>query len=252
MANLKKKLTPERRAEILSAMESCDGNKTHAAKVLGCTLQTVNRHIKCDEVLRSKYDPKYKPEHADLEIHRPASKDEAASISIAKEEATLVGGWQDVGFSEEESRYLSSLADFTNGKMDRIIDFTYGGMIKNVTSLSLLVKDTIDMLREVMKDPSKYHEYNDDGDITYSGFRKMRELQNSVSEQMKEMRATNSAAEQTMITRAKIDEIKRIKEENNQKGARRPGFGPPEVFGSVPSMTQNITHNHPPKDVTDV
>lgn len=251
MANLKTKLTPERRAEILSAMDAANGVKAAAVKILGCTTQTLNRHIKQDEVLRSRYDPTYKPAVVDTEIHRPASKDDATSIAIAKEEASLVGGWQDVGFTEEESQYLSGLSQFTNGKLDQVIDFTYGGMVKNATSLSLLVRDTIQMLKKVMENPAAFHEYNDDGAITYSGFRKMKELQNSVTEQMKEMRATNSAAEQTMITRAKIDEIKRIKEESNQQGAKRPGFGPVEVFGKPPNMTQHI-HNHAPKDVTDV
>lgn len=252
MASFQNKLTPQRREEIQSAMEASNGVKKAAAKILKCSHATLANHIKRDDVLRAKYDPTYVPEKVDPEIHRPADKDQVASIALAKEEASLVGGWQEVGFSEDESAYLAGLANFTNGRMERIIDFTYGGMIHNSTSLALLAKDSVEMLKEIMKDPAKFHEYNDDGAITYSGYRKMKEMNSSVMEIMKEMRATNDAAEQTMITRAKIDEIKRIKEEANQTGVRKPGFGPPEVFGAGPKMTQNVTNNNGAKGAVDV
>lgn len=254
MANFQNKLTPERRAEILSAMEASNGVKKAAAKILGCQPTTLANHIKRDEVLAAKYDPNYKPDVADPQIHRPVDKAQVTAISLAKEEASLVGGWQEVGFTEEESEYLAGLSKFTNGRLDAVIDFTYGGMVHNATSLSLLVQKIMNKLNEVMANPSKFDEMNDQGTVVYSGYRKMKELNNSLIEVMKEMRATNSAAEQTMITRAKIDEIKRIKEENSKTGVRKPGFlgGPPEVFGNAPNLTQNVTNNNAPKDATDV
>jgi hypothetical protein len=252
MANFQNKLTPERREEILSAMESANGKKKDAAKILNTTTTTLLKHIRRDEVLSAKYDPLYKPDVVDSSVHRPVDRDQVAAISLAKEEASLVGGWQEVGFSEEEAEYLSGLSKFTNGKLDQVIDFTYGGMIRNTTSLSLLVEKIMKRLDKLMADPTKYHEINSEGAITYSGYRKIKETNSSLLEVMKEMRATNAAAEQTMITRAKIDEIKRVKDENKKTGFRKPGFGPAEVFGAGPKMTQHVTNNNGVKDATEV
>jgi len=252
MASLQNKLTPQRREEIQSAMEMSNGVKKDAAKILKCAPATLAQHIKRDDVLRAKYDPTFVPEVVDSEVHRPVDRDQVTSIALAKEEATLVGGWEQLGVTAEETEYLARLATFTNGKLDQVIDFTYGGMVHNSTMLSLLVGKTMETLKDIMENPASFHEMNDDGAITYSGFRKMKEMNSSLLEIMKEMRATNAAAEQTMITRAKIDEIKRIKEESNKTGHRKPGFGPPEVFGAGPKLTQHVTNNHGAKGVTDV
>ena len=46
-----------------------------------------------------------------------------------------------------------------------------------------------------------------------------------------------------MITRAKIEEIKRAQKENAKSPLKRPAFGPPEVFGTPPKMEQHIHHH---------
>jgi hypothetical protein len=122
--------------------------------------------------------------------------------------------------------------------MDEVIDLTYGGMVRNSAKLLTMFHDTQDALNEIMQNPAAFNEYGEKGQITYSGYKKMKEMMNALLEIAKETRATNTAAEQTMITRAKILEIKKRQQEDQKGPPKVPGFGPPEVFGS-PTFVQN-------------
>lgn len=238
-------MTPERRDEIDRAMEVTDGTLTTASKILRCHPDTLKRWIESDDILLRKWKPEWvKEDVEDTEVHRPIqiSGKERRAIALSKEDRTLKKGFRDLGFSDDEVSFLTGIAEFTNGRIDEVIDLTYGGMVRNYSKLLKIFSDTQEVLDQMLKDPSAYNEYGEKGNITYSGYKKMKEMMNALLEIAKEARATNTAAEQTMITRAKILEIKKRQQEDDKGPPKVPGFGPPEVFGN-PHFTQN-NHYH--------
>lgn len=249
-----KRMTTERRAEIERAMEAADGVASTASGILGCKPATLANWIKSDDILLRKWRPDLvKDDGADPEIHRPTQINpvEAKTMALAKEDRSLAAGFRDLGFSKEEIEFLTPLAEFTNGRFEQVIDLTYGGMVNNTAKLLKLFQDTLDQVLKIQENPSAYDETNSEGVVLYSGWKKLKEARSSLLEIQKEIRATKSEAEETMITRAKIKEIqKRQAEEAANKTLKKPAFGgPPEVFGHAPKMEQHIHHHHEPKPV---
>lgn len=245
MARRAKPITPERREELDAAMEATGGVVSHAAKILKCKDTTLKFWIKSDSILKAKWfglDPE-----EDTSIHKPEITDqERSALAFAKEEVNMAKGWGSLGFDLKETEKLLQISNFTNGRMEKITDLTTGGMSRNAARLLLLFDETYEKIQEVMANPEKYHEYEQrgkDGEggqkIVYSGWKKLKELMNTLLEIAKETRSTNDAAQASIIQRAKIEEIKKRMAEDSKGPKKVPGFGgPPEVYGN-PTFVQN-------------
>lgn len=243
MAGKKKIMTAERRDEIDRAMEATGGVLTTTSTLLKCRVETLKKWIRSDDILMRKWKPNWiKEEDLDPEVHRPIqlSGDQRRDLAIAKENKSLAQGFRDLGFNEDEIKFYSSIASFTNGRMDQVIDFTYGGMARGAAKMLKLADDTKELLDKVSANPDAYNEYGEKGNITYSGWKKMKEIQSAYLAIQKEIRATNEEVIKSKIQCAKIEEIKKRQKEEANKTKKVPGFGgPPEVFGNTPNMTQN-------------
>lgn len=245
------KITATRRAELDAALEASGGVFNTAAQILGCHGATVKKHVKADDILCRKWKPEWvKEDGEDPEIHRPVQLTayDKEEIAMAKQDRSLQKGFVELGFAEDEIAFLTPLAEFSNGRLEQVIDLTYGGMVNNTAKLMILFNKQLEKVNSIMLNPDLFDETNAEGTIVYSGYKKLKESTTILLEIQKEVRATARAAEDTMITRAKIREIKKRQQEEDKDPLKKPGFGgPPEVFGTTPNLTQNVYSNQETK-----
>ena len=194
---------------------------------------------------------KWKPEwisdeDIDESIHKPRqlTASQRRDLAIAKEEQGLSGGFRELGVPDETIKYLVSVAEFANGKMDSITQLLTGGMSVSALSMIDLIRQLKADADKLALDPSKYDEVNPAGTITYSGWKKLKDVRDQIKEMTKEFRNLSKQSREMQIDDAKIKEIRRRQMEDAAKPKKSAGFGgPPEVFGNTPNLTQHV-HNH--------
>lgn len=251
----KHSLTPEKRDEIDRAMEATGGVRTKAAKILRMKNDTLKNHLEKDGPLRLKWCNAPVEETFDPEIHRPITMtaEEKKELALSLEEGSLAKGFRELGFKDDEVAQLAQIAQFTNGRLDKISDLTAGGMANQSARLMLLFNSTFDQLKAISENPKAFNEEDTDdkGNVktTYSGWKKMKDLTTGLLEIAKEIRQTDAAGRDAMIVRAKIDEIKKRQAEESKGAPKVPGFGPPEVYGN-PTFIQHV-HNDGQKGMRD-
>lgn len=237
----KKRLTPERRAELDSAMEATDGNLVDTSKILSCNVETLKKWIANDDIMLRKWKPEWiKDEDADESIHRPRQLTavQRRELAIAKEEESLKEGFRELGVDDETTAYLVTVAGFTNGRIEGVTDLLTGGMSASAINMIDLVRRLKEDADKIAKNPDRYSEVNDKGVVVYSGWKKLKEVRQQIAEYTKELRNLSKDIRDMRIADAKIEEIRRVQKEREQDPKKTPGFGPPEVYGN-PKLTQN-------------
>ena len=164
---------------------------------------------------------------------------------------------KNLGFDEGDSEFLIKVAKSTVGKFDSVHDLALGGVVNTLGNLILLRKRLQEEFDKVAENPEAHDIVNSVGVVTYPGHKKLIELSDRITAISKEIRSVNKAMEDGYITRAKIEQIKRQREEEERTGKKFAGFGPPKTmiqnnyYGPLPHKKGNGSGVEVVKEVED-
>lgn len=227
-------VTDDDRQRVDLAMERAQGNRKHAAQMLGMEYQRLVNIIKTSPNLHSKWvavDHKA-PNGFANEIHRdapvtPFSNEQiAAAEAVEKQDALLATGWKKLGFSTEQKNFLQTIQKEYTGNLRGTLDLTYGGMIHSYTKLLFVFEDLLKRIADVDEHPENYRRdmSTKAGDFEIKGPHEFRcELYDRLLAVSAELRKVNSDATKANWVRAQIQKISA----GNEPGAKRkkPGWG---------------------------
>ena len=249
MGRKPKQLTPEEIEVYDKALESTNGVMNQAAKVVGVAYANFKSHIYRNPTLSMKWGKRKQREDPseNKDLHRPImfTEEQKAAIAEAKETKVIQGGLKKLGYNDEELDYLAEVAQCGMKSLDSVLDLTIGGLTKTFADQMLLLKKLKEKLTDVLEHPDDYYEVQSNGMIIQTPHKVTMDLVDRINAISKETRHVNTAAEQGRVTRYKIEEIRRTKEEENKTGKRQPGFNP---FGGHTTFVQNnFDGNKPPE-----
>lgn len=241
----RKKLTPEEAEELDRALEASKGSMVGAARILGRNVETVKKWLNSHKPLLRKWKPE-RCEGVDMDtedvFRAPVlSPEEKRYLAAQEADKRIEQDVKNLGFDEGDSEFLIKVAKSTVGKFDSVHDLALGGVVNSLGNLILLRQRLQDEFDKVAENPEAHDIVNSVGVVTYPGHKKLIELSDRITAISKEIRSVNKATEDGYITRAKIDQIKRQREEDEKTGKKFAGFGPPKT------MIQNNHYYGPPR-----
>lgn len=230
----RKRLTPEEAEELDRAMEASGGSMAGAARILGRNVATVKKWLHGHKPLMRKWKPErcegVDEDTQDIFRAPVLSPEEKRYLAAERVDARIEKDVRNLGFDEDDSDFLVQVAKSTVGKFDSVHDLALGGVVNSLGNLMLLRKRLQEEFDKIAENPEAHDIVNSVGAVTYPGHKKLIELSDRITAISKEIRNVNKATEDGYITRAKIEQIKRQREEEEKTGKKFAGFGEPKTM----------------------
>lgn len=218
-------------ARLDAALETTQGNRAHAAQMLGWAKSRIENIINDREPMRVKWGHRRGPvptnELSD-EIDRPETtlpqfsrEEKKAALAIAKQDALLEGTWEKTGFSKEQREFLSTLQTSYALNLRSTVDLTYGGMVHTSTRLLMVFEDLVKKIKHIDDHPEEYERTHrsEFGENTVKSAHEFRcELYDRLIHISGEMRKVHTDVTKAQYVRAQLEALRRGSSPNAKGG----------------------------------